>query len=113
MTTIPYIKKKIGLKYLVWLQNSNQYIQLEELAWFIFRKVAKRAKSETIAKEFAGRYETAFDESLAFVKEIRSKIEKINQANSTSSNSIQVSDELNNHVFSPFSVHNYKLGNRV
>jgi len=113
MSTISYIKKKIGQTYLVWLQNSNQYIQLEEPAWFVFRKTTKRFKTGTIAKEFAVRYGITYDESLAFVEDIRSNIEKINQANSTSSNTIQVSDDLNNHKFSPFSVHYYKLGNQV
>src|ERR1035437_9034502 len=113
MTTIPYIKKKIGLKYLVWLQNSNQYIRLEEPAWFVFNRIAKRFKNETIANECAMRYGTSSDESLTFVKEIRSHIAKANTPINATSNNFEVSDVLTNHKFSPFSVHNYKLGNRV
>jgi len=113
MTAIPYIKKKIGLKYLVWLQNSNQYIQLEEPAWFVFYRIAKRFSYATIANECVLRYGTSPDESLAFVKEIHSQIAQANTAIKSPSNIFEVSDELNSYVFSPFSVRNYQLGNRV
>jgi hypothetical protein len=113
MPAISYIKKKVGQKYLVWLQNSNQYIQLEEPAWFVFNRITKRFSTGTIANECVMRYGTSPDESLAFVKEIRSQIAKANTSTKSTSGNFGVSDELNNHKFIPFSVHNYKLGNRA
>lgn len=113
MPVLPYLKKKIGNKYLVWFQNSNLYVQLEEPAWFVFRKTAQRYKAETIANEFAIRYTNSPEESLSFVKDIRLKIEKMNQPDNIQDKIDPVSDELNKHTFIPFSVHRYRLGNQL
>ena len=98
---------------MVWFQNSNMYTQLEEPAWFVFRKTTKRYKAETIAKEFAIRYCNTPEQSLSFVKDIRSEIENINQADIIHSTPDQYPDNLNEHKFKPFSTHHYRLGNKV
>lgn len=113
MSVIPYIKKKIGQIYLVWFQNSNLYIQLEEPAWFVFRKTIRRYKAETIAKEFSGRYGISPYASLRFVKNIRFETAKMNQAIDAPNHLSHISDDLNNHHFSPYSIHYYILGNIV
>ena len=113
MPVIPFIKKRIGRSYLVWFQNSNMYILLEEPAWFVFRKTAKRYKLETIVKEFTIRYVNTPEDSLSFVKDIRLAIEKMNQVDYTQSMPDQYSDDLNEHNYSPFSIHLYKLGDKV
>jgi len=113
MPAISYLKKRIGGSYLVWFQNSNMYFQLEEPAWFVFRKTAKRYKSATIAKEFAIRYGTTHGESLAFVRDIRSEIEKMNQVDNLQNKAGQFSKELDEHNFVPYSIHHYRLGNKL
>jgi hypothetical protein len=113
MPTIPYIKKRNGKTYLVCLQNSNQYIQLEEPAWFVFRKLLRRCKTETIAKVFAIRYGTGYEESLILVNDIRSQIENINRTDNLQVTIEPASEDLKKHQFSPFSIHHYKFGNRV
>ena len=112
MSAIPAITKKVGKSYLVWFQNSNSYIQLEEPAWFVFRKTKQRFKATTISKEFATRYGITPKASLAFVTDIRSEIEKLNQPDKTQKKTDQISGDLNGHHFVPFSVHHYQLGNR-
>ncbi len=113
MSSIPYIKKKIGHSYLVWFQNSNLYLQLEEPAWYVFRKTTQRSKAETIANGFALRYNTSPEESLSFVQDIRQNIKKMNQPASLSVQTFQEMADLNHHTFSPFSIHRYKLGNQI
>lgn len=113
MPAIPYIKKKIGRAHLVWFQNSNMYTQLEEPAWFVFRKTIKRYKAETIAKEFAIRYCNTPEESLSFVKDIRSEIEKMNHIDKAPNRIDHDADDLNEHSFNPFSIHHYRLGDKV
>jgi len=110
MVAIPFLKKKVGQSYLVWFQNSNLYLQLEEPAWFVFRKTCKRNKVETIAREFAVRYGASFEESLVFVEEIRRNITKMNQIAKVP---MKASTDLNNYTFDPFSIHRYKLGNQI
>jgi len=112
MSAIHYIKRKIGQTYLVWIGNSNSYVQLEEPAWFVFRKIAGRHKSETIASEFAWRYDIASEESLSFVKDIRSEIMKMNQTDSSDDKRNKNTANLNDYKFTPFSIHCYNLGNK-
>jgi hypothetical protein len=89
------------------------YLQLEEPAWFVFRKTRQRCKTETIAKEFAIRYNTSPDESLSFVREIRLNIVKMNQSTSLSEQTTQEMADFNSYTFSPFAIHKYKLGNQL
>ena len=113
MPAIPFIKKKIGQSHLVWFQNSNLYLQLKEPAWFVFSKTIKRYKSTTIAELFSGRYSISIEESLQFVKEIRTEIDKMNQPIFPPNNIDQFSMVLNKHHYTPFSIQYYKLGNQV
>ena len=113
MPTIPYLKQKIGQAYLIWYQLSNQYILLEEPAWFVFRKFVKRFKTKTIAKEFTGRYSITYTESLVFVKDIRSEIKKIGQMDNNQNDLDKITTDLKTHLFSPFSTHYYKIGKQV
>jgi len=113
MPAIPYLKKKIGNSYLVWFQYSNLFLQLEEPAWFVFRKTVQRYKVETIAKEFSYRYSISSEESLSFVQDIRLEIEKMNQSDHAQDKIIKFSANLNEYIFKPFSIHHYKLGSKL
>lgn len=113
MLAIPFIKKKIGHSYLVWFQNSNLYLQLEEPAWFVFTKTTKRYKPDTIAKEFSVRYDISPGESLAFVKDIRREIDKMNQADVVQDKKKKFSADLSAFTFVPYAVHRYRLGNKL
>jgi hypothetical protein len=113
MPTIPHIKRKIGSSYLVWFQNSNFYIQLEEPAWFVFQKVIRRYKTDTIAKEFAERYGVNHKESLAFVCDIRTEIEKMNRKGNSAEHHKKDFEVNNNHTFEPRFVHHYRFGNKI
>jgi len=113
MPTIPYLKKKIGNSYLVWFRNSNLYLQLEEPAWFVLRMTAKRYKSETIAHKFEIRYTISSSESLKFVQEIRSEIMKMNQPDMVQNATDQLAVNLIKHTFVAFSIHHYRLGEKL
>ena len=113
MPAIPYLKKRIGQTYLVWFENSDSYLQLEEPAWFVFRKTVKRYKSDTIATEFAHRYSASSDESLTFVMDIRKEIEKMNQPAIAQERLNMFSTDLIEHIFKPFFIHRYKVGNKL
>lgn len=113
MANIPYIKKKIGQSYLVWFQNSNLYFQLEEPAWFVFNKINRRYKSETIAKECAQRYSQPYEEAIRFVNEMRRNIEEINKTYRKSHSTKKEMEAFLNHEIHPFSVHKYHLDAKV
>jgi len=110
------------------------FTQLEEPAWFVFSKTVKRYKAETIANKFSIRYDIAINESLTFVKDIRCVIKKMNQPNNIAKNTVGTADKmdlasdniepvqnnrnpaadnLNKYNFIPFSIHHYRIGNKV
>ncbi|MDP4291422.1 MAG: hypothetical protein Q8908_10110 [Bacteroidota bacterium] len=113
MPAIPYIKKKIGHLYLVWFQNSNLYIQLEEPAWFVFSKLAARYKASTIAKQFSTRYNIPAEKSLAFVRDIQTEVQKLNTPYQSPNKLDQYSETINKYRFTPFSTRYYKPGKQV
>lgn len=110
---IQYVKRKIGNVYLLWFKSSNFYLQLEEPAWFVFRRTAKRSKAETIAKEFAKRYELSYKESYVFVNEIRAKIHQLNQPTEKKWMVGENDNDLKCLKFKPYSVHYYRFGNQI
>ena len=132
--SIPYLKKKIESAFLVWFQNSNSYLRLEEPAWFVFRRITRRFRAETIAAEFALRYGLSIEESNTFVQDISCRTELMNRAepaldagqlvskptlafrmNRTEpalDSANQSITEGNEHHFLPWSTYHYRLGNR-
>lgn len=113
MSAIPIVKKKIDQAYLVWFQNSNLYIQLEEPAWFVLRRTVKRYKAETIAAECAKRYNLKFGECLQFVNDIRSNIKELNRQDETLGRRIDYPDELRTKRFAPYSIRKYQITDNV
>lgn len=110
MPAIPYIRKKIGSSNLVWFENSNSYVQLEEPAWFVFHKTTLRCRPSTIAKAFEQRYGISGDNSIKFVNEILAEIEKLNKMEITGNECNPDIDMLSGYQFTPYSIHQYYLG---
>lgn len=113
MPSIPFIKKKIGNSYLVWFRNSNLYLQLEEPAWFVFRKTVKRYKAETIASECALRYSLPYDECLQFVNDIRTKTAQMNQPAILKDVAGNYPDTIRNYNFTPYSTRRYQFNGNL
>lgn len=113
MPVIPFVKRKLGTTYLIWFKSSNLYYQLAEPAWFVFSKIVKRYKTETIAKQFAYRYGLSLEEGLSFVSDIRLKVEEMNQVSILKNNIVQQLTDLNKFTFAPQSIHNYTLGEKT
>ena len=62
--------KKLSSSRIVWFEPSNQWVHLEEPAWYVFQQLKNRRTIPEIAKKCAGRYGASYDESLRFVEEI-------------------------------------------
>lgn len=110
MSAIEYIKLKVQDSYLVWLKHSGQYLRLEEPAWFVFRKTVKRHKAETIAAQCVDRYGLTPEDSLKYVNDIRSEIDKVNQSSETGFHTTDYPNDLESCTFEPYSVYRYKFG---
>jgi hypothetical protein len=75
MYRIPYLKTKIGQTYIVYLKNSNHYIQLEEPAWFVFSRLREGYRPTTTAQKFSERYSISYNESLVFVNNFKRELQ--------------------------------------
>lgn len=109
LPAILFVKRKIQNSYLVWVQNSNKYIQLEEPAWFVPWKTVKRYKAATIASQFAVCYGHTPEES----NDIRSGVKQMNQPDNNQGGAGKYPIELTNHLFKPYSIHRYRFGDHL
>lgn len=113
MNTILFVKKKFKDSFLIWFQNSNSYFFLEEPAWYVFKKIANRHKSQTIAKNFSSRYEIGYKESLNFIKEVRHNINIYNRTKSRRKFIDKFENKIKKHVYSAYSTHRYNMQNKI
>ncbi|WP_372775059.1 hypothetical protein [Mangrovibacterium sp.] len=113
MANVLYVDKKIGDTYLVWLQNSNLYFQLEEPAWYVFKKLATNNPLETVAEEFATQYGVAHEESKTFVSDIYDRISEANIPFQSEDETALFTDDIVNSKFQPYSVFHYQLNTTV
>lgn len=113
MPSIQFLKRKVQHSYLIWLEVSRKYVQMEEPAWFVFNKLGKKYKATTIAAKCVARYGLTPEESILYVNEIRSGIEQINQPPLLADPLLEYPTELKNYLFKPFSIHRYRFGDRL
>jgi len=79
MSTTPKKRpsKKINNQYILWFEESNSWIQLEEPAWYVYNQFNAGTSTDNISLSFSRRFKLPIAESLAFVSDIISQIEKL------------------------------------
>lgn len=113
MTKIPFVKTKIGPAIMVWLENSNTYLQLEEPAWYVFSKITRGYKTDTIATKFASKYNVDLNKCQIFISEIRNRLTEVNKHDFSEKVNDRNFENPNQYVYFPESIHSYKLGNQI
>lgn len=86
---------------------------LEEPAWFVFSKTVKRYKVATVAQHCESRYNLTNEESLTFVKDIRSEIGQMNIPVDITVNASSFPDQFKTYSFEPYSLHLYRFGDKL
>ncbi|MCB8994203.1 MAG: hypothetical protein H6538_01190 [Bacteroidales bacterium] len=66
---------KIGNKFLVYFESSNNWLLLEEPAWYVFKNLQKKVSEVTLSKSFADRYKISLNESKLFIAEVSENIQ--------------------------------------
>lgn len=113
MPDLQFLKKKIGLSYLIWLQKGNRYLLLEEPAWFVLNEIAKNNKPLDIASVCAERYGTPLENCFTFLEEIWSAIGQMNQPAQMPGNRGDNLPKMTNYTFNPYSIKKYRFGNTL
>ena len=105
--------RKIDDAFVVWFPNGNQYLRLEEPAFFVFQGYEKGLNSDIIANQCAERYQIPEDECLQFVIEIINGIDAIRQNPVINEPDCTKNTELQTKSFSLYSVHKYIIGEKL
>lgn len=106
------IYREIDGSYIVWFANGNQYVRLEEPAFFVLQNLESGINAETIARQCSQRYQSTKEESTRFVSEISSGIEAIRKQAVLTFSTISGSQELREFQFVPFSTHPYSINGK-
>lgn len=113
MRKISFLKKKIDGAYLVWFKGSDNYMQLEEPAWFVLSKLSKRYSIDTVANLCVLRYNQDFGICLKFVKDVLSKVEEVSRESMVSAQNKHVPDQAQAKSFVPYANRKYQLSDKV
>ena len=72
-----YNKYKFGSSYLVWIQNTDMYFQLEEPAWFVFDNLCNGVDAPDVVLNFSKQFNVELEDCEEFVIGIKSKIDEL------------------------------------
>lgn len=68
------VVKKTGDQYIVWFGESNQWVQLEEPAYFVYQQSSLGLDAPAISRKCCRRYGLPEKESLRFVQEVLASV---------------------------------------
>jgi hypothetical protein len=102
--------KKIGNSHILWFEESNSWIQLEEPAWYIYTKLNSGVEAEIISRKFSRRYGLNRSESLAFVNEIINETGKLCTSSFKPTETFSAEEFISPKEF--FSKHLYRLNQK-
>ena len=103
------ISREIDGAYVVWFAAGNQYLRLEEPAFFVFERVEGGMNQGLIDWQCAERYQIQEGESHQFVAEIIDRIEAIKKSPVIKESDYQENQEIHTKQFSSFSIHDYEI----
>lgn len=107
--TYTTVIRKIDDTFVVWFPNGNQYLRLEEPAYFVFQSHREGVDAVTIARRCAVRYQTGEEECRQFVFDILDRIGAITRMPVRQAKDLAGDAALSVQPFSPFSIHQYSV----
>jgi len=105
----PILTKKLNSSRIAWFAFSNQWVYLEEPAWYVFSLMKKSLPAGTIADKCSTRYKLPLKESLRFVKDVSSAIQKLEKPLEIQSDKTIPPEKINDLHFIPYSTRYYKI----
>jgi hypothetical protein len=111
LNNLTTVSKELDGAFVVWFAAGNQFLRMEEPAYFVFRNSENGLDSKQIACRCAEKYGISQEESSVFTADVLKGIEKIRNRKSTPDNSKE--EALRQKRFSSFSVRNYSLNGKA
>lgn len=98
--------------YILWLENGNRFLWLEEPAFFVAESYLKGIDRMSISKACKLLYKANETESLLFVNSIVNEIEA-SETGYQQDEVDAINDEISDDKFAPFLVHNYLINGKI
>lgn len=109
---IDIVEKKINDSHIIWIGQSNRWVQLEEPAWFVNKLYQKGIDCNTISRKCARRYNLSQFESRSFVDELCTGFAELSKPGPTTDLNLNSSSFPNDYSFIPYSSRHYLIGNK-
>lgn len=106
------ISKKLPNSRIVWFASSNQWVHLEEPAWFILSLLKKGQSTQNISLKFSSKYKLPTGESEHFVKEITGMLVELEKPVTLQLKNDDPIESLNSLKYTPFATRNYLINKK-
>lgn len=106
------VVKKVGQSYIIWFEESNRWVHMEEPAWFVYKNLSKGKEKKGITEMVSGRYGLPEKEAGRFTDEIISGLEKITKPVTPPKEFAPCSNEVSEFSFSPFVTRYYSMNGK-
>jgi hypothetical protein len=106
------VSRKIDGVYIVWFQNGNQYLRMEEPAFFVFQNLERGILRKQIAVKCIQKYHNSEEESIRFINEIASGIDSIRQSPVLEEIKDLKRTEIPKNTYVPYSIHQYFINGK-
>ncbi len=107
-----YLAKKINNKHVVWFEQTNSWVQLEEPACFVSKLFWKGLDNQSISDKCVKKYKLNKNESLQFVNTICANLSELCKSSSNSIENKKSVDFTNSDVLNKYSTRFYIIGNK-
>jgi hypothetical protein len=107
------VVREIDGRYVVWFANGNQFLRLEEPAYWVFHSDQNGLSREAIINQCAEKYYLPLDESRVFVTDVLHGIEDIKQWTTSKIIDYLDDEEILLKKFTVFSLRNYSINGRL
>ena len=106
------VEKKINDNHIIWFEQSNKWIQLEEHAWFVNKLYQKGIDIQTISRKCAQKYNLPALECLRFVQKICSEITELSKPFPVSVVDFSSAHLTSDYPINPYSTRIYLIGKK-
>ncbi len=106
------VVRKIDNSFVVWFANGNQFVLLEEPAYFVLQLIEQGVHKRAIVNRCIDRYQTTETECTQFVNEIEDKIDGIRKHATQTENVFGDEFESQSKSFPLYSAHRYLIRNK-
>ncbi len=106
------VVKKVGQSYIVWFEESNRWVQMEEPAWFVYLNLSKGLDKDCVTGLLSGRYGLPEKEARRFTGEMTDQLELITEPVTPPEEFAPCSKKISELSFSPFATRYYSMNGK-